>query len=175
MVKSKKTNLFSPTSSVVKKGTAVALCMIMTGLFFIAGCKKDNEKKPIEEPEYPIEIPFTEYSLAENCQWTNLAYDNTVIVINSDETLEKYVSCTGDGYLEIDFSKQTLLLANGWATNGIHFLDIHFSKEAANEYILNVSICTDATAVAPHWLISIITPKISNVATIILNVQKIND
>jgi hypothetical protein len=57
MEKIKKKNLFSPTPRALKKGTAVALCMIIIGLFLVAGCKKD--KPPVDthsEPEYPKTI-----------------------------------------------------------------------------------------------------------------------
>jgi len=38
-------NLFSTTPSVVRKGTVVVLCMVMVGLFFAVGCKKDDGGK----------------------------------------------------------------------------------------------------------------------------------
>ena len=37
-----KKNLFSPTPSVVKRGTVAMLCLMLAGLFLAAGCKKDN-------------------------------------------------------------------------------------------------------------------------------------
>ena len=131
------------------------------------------EKNTLQD--YPIEIPFTEYSLTEIlCQWTNFE-SNEVIIINNDEKMRDYIVCTGDDYSKIDFSEHSLLLARGWATSGIRYLNINFFKEAANEYTLNVSIHTNMTGVAPTWLISIITPKIDNETSITLNVQQIND
>ena len=162
-----KKNLFSPTPSVVKRGTVAMLCLILTGLFWVAGCKKDDKK----EDSYPRDIPFTEYSL-EICQWTNLAYDDKVILINSDEELENYIICTDENYSKIDFLEYSLLLARGVSSNGIRHIDINFSKDTVNEYALNVIIHKDLTTVAQPWLISIITPKIGNEATIILNVQQ---
>ena len=45
-----------------------------------------------------IEIPFTEYVLDSNfCQWTNLNFNNdTIIVINSNEELENYITCRSE-------------------------------------------------------------------------------
>ena len=43
-MKKKKKNLFSPTPSVVKRGTVAMLCLMLTGLFLVAGCKKDDKK-----------------------------------------------------------------------------------------------------------------------------------
>ncbi|MCL2042077.1 MAG: hypothetical protein FWG84_08610 [Bacteroidales bacterium] len=126
------------------------------------------------ETEYPIDIPFEEYSLEGSaCEWTNLGYDETVIIINSEEELENYISCTEGNYPEIDFSQYTLLLASGWSTKGIYYIGIEFSKDTAHDYTLNVIIHTDAADVASPWLISIITSKIDNGTTIILNVQQV--
>ena len=35
-------NSFSTTLNVVKKGTVVMLCMVLMGVFFVVGCKKDK-------------------------------------------------------------------------------------------------------------------------------------
>jgi hypothetical protein len=58
--------------------------------------RKDNDlddlaewRKVTFEPEYPINVPFTIYSLeGTSCKWINLNYDETVIVINSNEKLK---------------------------------------------------------------------------------------
>jgi len=104
-------NLFSATRSVVQRGTVAILSTFIFGLFLIAGCKKDKPNG-IKEPEYPRDILFTEYTLPITCQWTNLNYDNTVIIINNEEELSKYVTCADGNYPKIDFTKNTLLVAN---------------------------------------------------------------
>ena len=125
--------------------------------------------------DYPIEIPFTEYSITgTSCQWTNFE-SNKGIIINSDEKLQNYIVCADDDYSKIDFSEHSLLLVRVGATSGIRYIDINFFKETANEYTLNVLIHTDMTAVAPGRLISIIVPKIDDEVTITLNVQQIED
>jgi hypothetical protein len=44
-------NSFSTTLNVVKKGTVVMLCMVLMGLFFAVGCKKDDGKKDTKSQE----------------------------------------------------------------------------------------------------------------------------
>jgi len=154
-----------------RKSTVTTLCAVMIGLFFAVGCKKDDPKGPIEgtgDVDYPIEIPFTEYSLAASCQWANLAYDNTVIIINSYEELQQYVVCPNKGTSEIDFSKQTLLLANGTATGGISEITVTSLQQLApNEYALELEILLDDSAVdEERWTIALIVEKVSEEGTV---------
>jgi len=54
--------------------------------------------------DYPIEIPFTEYSLVgTSCQWVNLNYDDKLIIVNNNEGLKSHISCSDENYQEIDF------------------------------------------------------------------------
>jgi len=160
-------NPFSPTQSVVKRGTVAMLCVILSGLFLVAGCKKDpvtsggGDPGGGEEPEYPIEIAFEEYSL-ETCQWTNLAYDDKVMLINSDEELERYIACTGDSYPAVDFSEYTLLLASG-KTNGI-VSDVavkDLQQLSASEYELNIEITQSVFAIVEEWTVALIVEKVN--------------
>jgi len=141
----------------------------MVGLFFAVGCKKDDPKGPIE---YPIDIPFTEYLLAETCEWTSFE-SNNVIVINSDDELNDYIVCTDDNYSKIDFSKHSLLLVRGAAGSNIINIDVDFSQNTECEYVLEVLIHVGMATVAPPWLISMITTKVGNDANVSLNVQEI--
>jgi hypothetical protein len=174
-MKKKKKNLFSTTPSVLKKGIVATLCTVMMGLFLVVGCKKNDEKKPVEppEPEYPINISFTEYSLLEtSCQWTNINYDEKVIIINSDEELENHIACTGGSYPEIDFSKNSLLLARG-ATGGIAELTVkNLQKLSKNEYELNIEILLDGTDILQYWIVALIVEKVSEESHIELNVTE---
>jgi hypothetical protein len=154
----------------------------LTGLFLVAGCRKDNlvlsgggqgEGREEEEPEYPIEIPFTEYSLAESCQWTNLAYDNTVIIINSDEELENYVACMKKGgYSEIDFSKNSLLLTSGSASREISNISKKLWQLSPDEYKLNIEILLNDSTAIEKWAIALIVEKVSNESHVELNVTE---
>jgi len=166
-----KQKLFSTAPSVVRKGMAAMLCMVMVGLFLVVGCKKDDEKKP--PIEYPIDVPFMEYTLPETCQWKNLDYDEKVIIINNDRELGNYLACEGGNYPEIDFEKQTLLLASGNASNGIEKITVnHLRQLAENDYELNIELLLCDTIAAEKWTMALITEKISEESTVELIVTE---
>jgi len=148
----------------------------MIGLFFAFGCKKDNGEKgdnPPEEPTYPIEIPFEEYSLEGiHCQWTNLAYDNSVIIINSEEEMSQYVTCANGGYSEIDFAKYSLICASGMATSSpVDVIERQLQQISDNEYSLTLIIETGAASKPEPWLVLIKVPKLFQGAVVTLNVH----
>jgi WD40 repeat protein len=125
-----------------------------------------------KEEDKSVPVEFTEYSLAGTaCQWTNLSYDGKVIIINSKEELKKYITCEEDDFPDVDFSKHTLLLANGPSTNGIGKIETVLLKNTSKKYILKVTVHMGITMVAQGWCISIITPKISDKSEIKLNVE----
>jgi hypothetical protein len=65
--------LSTKAKAAFRKGTVATLCIMGVSLFIMS--TRCTEKEPVE-------FSFTEYSLAEiNCQWTNLGFDNKVIVI----------------------------------------------------------------------------------------------
>jgi len=163
-----KKNLFSPTPSVVKRGTVTMLCLMLSGLFLVAGCKKDN---PVisggsgssdggEEPEYPINIPFMEYSLDESCHWTNLAYNDKVIIINSEEDLNRYVACMDDDYTEIDFSKYTMLLPHGYHTSGVNPNNNSLQQLSEQNYEMRVDLFPTYLTAVTYWQAPIIVDKL---------------
>ena len=121
-----------------------------------SACKEETKV------EYPIEISFTEYSLASTfCQWTNLNYDDKLIVINSDKELKSYISCSDGNYPEIDFSKHTLLLANGITPNGIVEISSHLLQPSVNEYKLEIEILLNDADVNEPWTTALIMNKLS--------------
>ena len=165
----------------LKKGMAAMLCM---SLFLVVGCKKDNPVisggGPGEEPEpivYPIDVPFTEYTLSETCQWKNLDYDEKVIIINNDRELGIYTACEGGGYPEVDFEKQTLLLTSGSASRNVEKITVNYLQQLSeNDYELNIElllydILIDTTA-AEKWILALITEKISEESTVKLTIAE---
>ena len=139
--------------------------IILLNLTFVfASCKKEN----------PVEIPFTEYSLTgTSCQWTNLDYNESVIIINSNKELEKYINCTNSGsYLEIDFSKYTLLLVNGRSLNNITSIEpIRLIQYSNRRYDIKIVIRVGIAGLAESWTCAILAPKISNNAKITKKVE----
>jgi uncharacterized lipoprotein NlpE involved in copper resistance len=139
-------------------------------LLFLVGCFSCAEEKEQEQKEE--EIAFTEYSLAETfCQWTNLDYDNNIIVINSITELENYITCTEGTLPEIDFSKKTLLVASGGGGD-IRRIDVKFLK-TTNKYIMEATIYEGFAAVILNWSKSIVVPKLPENVQVDLHVQHI--
>ena len=122
-----------------------------------------------------FEIPFTKYSLEGTaCQWINLNYDETVIIINSEEELANYINCTEGSYPVIDFSRHTLLLASGWASGSpADIITIQLQQISDIEYSLYLEIRPGPLATPERWNLSIMTPKLLQGAIITLNVQQV--
>ena len=120
----------------------------------------------------PVEIPFTEYSLeGTSCQWANLGYDNKVIIINDNEELKNYITCTENGsYPDIDFSTRTLLLISG-TSGDVWKINATFFENLEKGYILEVILHVTIAAVVKDWNISILTSKIPNETDITLMVS----
>jgi len=124
--------------------------------------------------DYPTDIPFEEYSLeGTSCQWINLNYDEKVIVINSIEELENYISCTEGSYPEIDFSQYTLLLASGGACLSIDNIAKSIQQLSCNEYELYIEILLNETIVVEEWTIALIMRKLDTESNTKLTVETI--
>jgi hypothetical protein len=120
----------------------------------------------------PKEVSFTEYSLAKtSCQWTKTNNNDEVVVINSNEAFTQYVTCTGNDYSAIDFSKYTLLLAHGLASSSIVSVNCNrLQKFSEQNYRMNVDIVLGDATVMSNWQTPIIINKLSEGCTIELTV-----
>jgi len=185
-MKKKNKHLFSPTPSVVKRGTVAMLCLMLTGLFLVAGCKKDD---PVisggsgtggegEEPEYPIEVPLTEYFLGETFYryWINLDYDEQVMVINSTEQLEYYIFCDANDnpsskYPPVDFSKNDLLLVSGRAESGASYVMKKLQQLSPNEYELDMEVILNTDKPKKEWVFAFLVEKWNQENAIALKVK----
>jgi hypothetical protein len=146
---------------IMKKILRFAAILLVMASAFTCAKEKENE---------PIEIFFTEYSLAgASCRWTNFDLGK-VTIINSNAALEEYVTCTEGTFPEIDFSKNTLLRAGG-TSHSVH--KITFYQNSADKYTLNITLSYNFTMIAVGWSIGIVVPKLPNNAEINLNVQLI--
>ena len=125
---------------------------------------------------FSCEKPFTEYSLGVGIApwgpWKNLNYDNTVIIINNNSELEHYFAGTGDDFPNINFSKRTLLIANGVTGAGINTKSIKgLQRFSINRYKLNIEISVYDTADLGAWVTTLTTNKLRNDAYVELNVK----
>jgi hypothetical protein len=114
----------------------------------------------------PKEISFTEYSLAgTSCQWTKINSNNgivnEVVVINSNEELNQYVTCTGNDYSAIDFSKYTLLLAHGLGSSTIVSANCSLQKFSEQNYRMDIDVVLGNATVVSNWQTPIIINKLS--------------
>ena len=127
----------------------------------------NGEQVYCHSENYPIEISFIEYSLAEtSCQWKRLSYpypySDTVVIINNKEDLGKYIECIGEcDYPVIDFSTQTLLFAHGIAPSSVVNVScsslLQFSEQS---YEMKVEIVVGDATVMSDWQVPIIINKL---------------
>jgi len=145
--------------------------------------KNDEAPDGLEEWRkiLPIEIPFEEYSLVGTfCQWINLNYPNfplngELIIINSDQELDNYITCLAGSYPEIDFLKYTLLLANGTTHKGISEISKHLLQLSIDKYKLNIKILLNDADVDESWDTALIVNKLKEESNVELNVTFIYD
>ena len=120
--------------------------------------------RPPKLDEYPKDIAFTEYFPYETtCRWIDM-YDwernDTLIIINSCEELEKYITCSSGSYPVIDFSKNTLLLASGITPLGITEISNRLLQLSANKYKLEIEIELSKADIFQRWKSALIINKL---------------
>jgi len=118
-------------------------------------------------------IPFTykEFSLVETqCQWMNLDYNDTVIIINSNEKFKKYINCTEGNCPEIDFSEHTLLLATGTKKYGIISIAKDLQQFSTENYKLSIKIELNDLFDTERWVIALVTDKLKETSNVELKV-----
>ena len=139
------------------------------------GCGDDEDRSNW------IEIPFSEFSSEEidgtgisgmNLNWQGLGYNNSVIIVNSREEMEKYIVGNIGDYPEIDFSKHSLLLASGTACCCLDNVNVNnLWQISKNQFILDVEVRTFLSLVASYWHIALVTSKLNSSSNIRLNVN----
>ena len=162
---------------IAQKGAVVwLLCVVLAGSLY--SCGKSSENILLE----PTEIPITELVLHSFCSWRQSSsgqyIENSVIIINSNEELEKRFGCYNidfDYFPEIDFSRHTLLYADGASDCCNSFVvEYTFLQNGKNKYTLNITHMTGPLAAVVPWQIGLLTTKIANNSQIKLNVKEIS-
>jgi len=149
-----------------------AVLLILAGVF--TSCQEtpnpiDPDKPPVTK--YPIDISFTEYSLAleYECLWndSNFNYDNAIIIINSDEEMDEYFSCHYNKiHNPIDFSKYTLLLTS-WQTREHVLKNSKKLQQLSHyQYQLNIELFVDEHLIHEKWIGALLVEKLSKESTI---------
>jgi hypothetical protein len=124
-----------------------AILLILAGM---VSCGKEKEE--------PIEIPFTEYSLNENCSWCDFEND-TIAIINTENDLKRYINCYD--YPEIDFTKNSLLLIGGISYHGGFYITNTICL-TSNGYDITVLFHYDTNVpqVITYWHVALLIDKI---------------
>ena len=174
------------------KTTSKILIILLVLSVSFGSCKKDAAEgmlpidNPTEEPvtgdgEFPVEVPYTDFSFyGKQCLWNYESFpmdeNNTVIVYNADE-LKPYLRAQDIDFVDVDFSKQSVLLAHCYVKPG-GILDvtkeIHLISE--NNYDFNVSITVNTVSLLlQRHIVAIVTNKLNSDSNIKLNVTTILD
>ena len=134
-------------------------------------CHNENN-----DDNFPIDIPFTEYSLAgTSCQWININmeyYGSNIVIINNNEELENYILCTDGDFPAIDFSIYSLLLIYGLEGHMVAPNYQSLQQLSEQNYIMNVNLFSGFGSVITKWQVVIIVDKIIESAYIELIVTK---
>jgi len=119
------------------------------------------------EVVYPIDIPYTEYSLeGTQCYWHPYpsGYSNKMyffVQIRNNEELEKHIQCREGTFPEIDFSKYTLLLVRGETTERYIHVTLA-SLQLTAEQNIEIRIFVSFVSVSPiknRWSLPILVDK----------------
>ena len=166
-------NIITISTSILKKSAFAVLCLALSGLFLISGCKKDLINTP--EPE-PIEIQYREYTLhPTECHWANLSYDGEVILVNDNEKMENFIDPNFlDFYYEhgkIDFSKNSLILVSGVSKNHDAYIVKKFQKLSDDKYMIDADFFLTPGTPTCKWHFAIYVDKISDESTIELKTK----
>ena len=127
--------------------------------------------RPPKPDEYPKDIAFTEYSLdSTSCKWIRdnpyYEWESYLIIINSTEELEKYITCESDSYPVIDFSKHTLLLACGLRRNYDNLDSIGLQQFSRLNYVMTVVFRLSGSTANKPWEVAIIVNKLRTGCTV---------
>ena len=143
--------------------------LLMAGLFYFA-CSDDVS---IDNPK---KIEIEDFSLyGTMCNWSNRENNGKIVIINSEEELKKYVTCSMNSeYHDIDFSKHSLLLAGSISSAGIYSIfEKNMEQVSSNKYELNVVVCLNEISEPLEWGIAIKTSKLNKDAVIELKIDEL--
>lgn len=131
-------------------------------------------KHPESTTTTPIDVPYMEYSLWDTqCYWQLPEKNNSVIIVNSDEELARYIACeTETSYPTVDFTKYTMIIAYGYTTQGVYETIIESLQQTSEtEYALNIHVVTRDTDAPEQWTKALLVDKWEQLYNIDLNVD----
>ena len=131
-------------------------------------------KHPDNTTEEPTDVPYMEYSLwGTECNWQLPDGNNSVIIVNSDEELKRYIASeSGEGYPTVDFTKYTMIIAYGYTARGIYDTYVESLQQTSEtEYTLNINVVTTDAETTEKWTKALLVDKFNRVYNINLNVD----
>ena len=126
------------------------------------------------EGDVPTVISYMEYTLSgTQCEWQLPLLNNNAIIVDSDEDLTKYITSeNGDSYPYVDFTKYTMIIANGGTPQGISDVIIDsFQQITEAEYNLNIRVLMTMTDAPELWVKALLVDKWDRPSTVNLNVE----
>lgn len=112
------------------------------------------------------------------CKWKNLDFsqdgieNGKLLVINTADKFKNYLADTESLCPEIDFEKNTLLIAYGVTSSGIHGLAAEkLLQTGKNEYSITVGIERNYTETSTEWATAVLAEKLADNAEIGLNIE----
>jgi hypothetical protein len=167
--------------------TLIFFTLLAAAAIVTVGC--GNEPTPPGPiPEWPVgDVPFELYYAARwndpiySLRWVDIYEDSDgdgmpdvldggeVIVIDSDEELQKYVE--GD-YPTVDFSRKTLLLAYGLERSLMRPDGQKFQKLSEQDYVMTVNLTGGMLTSMSRWVVAVVVDKLPSGSEIELNITK---
>ncbi|MDH6356391.1 hypothetical protein [Parabacteroides sp. PF5-9] len=142
--------------------------------------EQEQEQEPEKEPEKGVDVSFAEYTLeGTSCQWVNLHSEDdpgghyNLLVINSDEELQKYI--IGTDYPPVDFSKHTLLLASSRTNYGIAEIVNSLQELSVSKYKWAIEINLSDATMIENWVRAILVDKLSKESEVQLYINTIRN
>lgn len=147
---------------------------LLFGIIFITFCTGCKDTVDDDLVIYPVDLDVSDFSLtgtACNWNWPTLMTD-TLFVINTVEEFVSKISCQNDNVPAIDFEKHSLLFTWGSTTSGVQSISKHLEQTSKNDYQLSIDVILNDATVLDRWIISILTPKLSSTANIVVDVNQ---
>lgn len=131
-------------------------------------------KHPESQTAEPADVPYMEYTLSgTSCEWSFTKEDSDVIIVNSDEELQRYIVSEPDElFPSVDFSKYTMIIAHGATPRGIYTTTVESLQQISDtEYALNIRVIMTMTDAPELWTKALLVDKWNKLYTVNLNVD----
>ena len=118
-------------------------------------------------PVYPIDIPFSDFYLPEECYWyPNMHFYDPICIITSEEELEVNITCNAND-VPINFEQFSLICFTGATPNTpIYSIEKQLQKVSNNEYHFYVDFEYGMFTKPESWHIDIQVPKLPDNAIV---------